>query len=63
MLTDGIISQKESKRFLYLVQNLKNLNPKEIAMLNVEVMTKIHKKRPKKTLINFRNILKLIKVL
>ena len=48
MLTDGIISQQESKKFLKLVQNLKNLKPKDIAQLNVEVMSKFHKKRPKK---------------
>ena len=51
MLTDGIISSKESKRFLQLVQNLKNLKAKDINQLNVEVMSKIHKKRPKKTTI------------
>ena len=51
MLTDGIISQKETKRFLQLVQNLKNLNPRDISQLNVEVMSKIHKKRPKKNTI------------
>jgi 2-methylcitrate dehydratase len=51
MLTDGIISQKENKRFLQLVQNLKNLKPKDISQLNVEVMSKIHKKRPKKNTI------------
>ena len=49
MLTDGIISNKEAKRFLQLVQNLKNLKSKDISELNVEVMSKIHKKRPKKS--------------
>jgi|TARA_B110000211_G_scaffold231112_1_gene292047 2-methylcitrate dehydratase len=49
MLTDGIISNKEAKRFLQLVQNLKNLKAKDISKLNVEVMSKIHKKRPKKS--------------
>ena len=48
MLTDGIISNKEAKRFLQLVQNLKNLKAKDINQLNVEVMSKNHKKRPKK---------------
>ena len=48
MLTDKIISQKEAKRFLQLVQNLKNLKAKDVAQLNVEVLPKIHKKRPKK---------------
>ena len=51
MLTDGIISQKESKRFLKLVQNLKNLKAKDVAQLNVEVMSKFSKKRPKKSFI------------
>ena len=48
MLTDKIISQKEAKRFLQLVQNLKNLKAKDVAQLNVELLPKIHKKRPKK---------------
>ena len=48
MLTDGIISQKESKRFLMLVQNLKKLKTQDINHLNLEVMSKFHKKRPKK---------------
>jgi len=51
MLTDGIISQKESKKFLSLVQNLKNLKAKDVAQLNVEVMSKFNKKRPKKSFI------------
>ena len=51
MLTDGIISNKEAKRFLQLVQNLKNLKTKDINQLNVEVMSKNFKKRPKKTTI------------
>jgi 2-methylcitrate dehydratase len=51
MLTDGIISQKESKRFLQLVQNLKNLKAKDVNHLNVEVMSKFHKKKPKTTYI------------
>jgi len=45
MLTEGIISQKETRRFLELVQNLKNLKPKDIAELNVEVISKLYKKR------------------
>jgi len=48
MLTDGIISAKESKRFLELVQNLKNLKSKDLNQLNVEVMSKKNLKRPKK---------------
>ena len=51
MLTDGIISKKEAKRFLQLVQNLKNLKPRDIAQLNVEILAKFHKKRPKKNVI------------
>ena len=35
-LTEGIISNEEQKRFLELVQNLKNLNPAQIADLNVQ---------------------------
>ena len=51
MLTDGVISSKEAKKFLHLVQNLKNLKINEVNQLNVEVMSKINKKRPKKTTI------------
>jgi 2-methylcitrate dehydratase len=47
-LTDGLISEKEAKRFLQLVQNLKNLKPKDLSMLNIQVKPKIHKKRSKK---------------
>ena len=54
MLTDGIISAKESKRFLELVQNLKNLKSKDLNQLNVEVMSKKNLKRPKK-FTNFSN--------
>ena len=43
-LTDGIISKKESDRFLKLVQNLKNLKAKDLKGLNIEVMPKIKKK-------------------
>ena len=49
MLTKGIISPKVSKNFLQLVQNLKNLKAKDVAQLNVEVLPKFNKKRPKKT--------------
>ena len=51
MLTDGIISQKESKRFLSLVQNLKKLKSKDVKKLNVEVMSKHYKKSKNKTYI------------
>jgi 2-methylcitrate dehydratase len=40
-LTDGIISNKESDRFLKVVQNLKNLKSKDLKGLNIEVMPKI----------------------
>jgi len=43
-LTDGIISKKESDRFLKVVQNLKNLKAKSLKGLNIEVMPKIKKK-------------------
>ena len=43
-LTDGIISKKESSRFLNSVQNLKKLGSGSLRRLNVEVMRKnIHK--------------------
>ena len=44
-LTDGLITNKESKRFLELAQNLKSLRPKDLGNLNVE----IKKSRGKKT--------------
>ena len=47
-LTEGIISNKESKRFLQLVQNLKKLNSNELKGLNIEVLKKIKKKQTKK---------------
>jgi 2-methylcitrate dehydratase len=47
MLTNGIITIKESKRFLKLVQNLKNLSAKDIKNLNVVVKPKLHKKKSK----------------
>ena len=47
-LTDGIISKKESERFLKLVQNLRNLKAKDLKSLNVEVTPKI-KNRSKDT--------------
>jgi len=43
-LTDGIISKKESTRFLKLVQNLRKLKAKDIKGLNVEVLPKIKSK-------------------
>ena len=44
-LTDGLITNKESKRFLEFAQNLKSLRPKDLGNLNVE----IKKSRGKKT--------------
>ena len=44
ILTDGIITKKESDRFLKVVQNLKNLKAKDLKGLNIEVMPKIKKK-------------------
>ena len=45
MLTDSLISQKESKRFLELVQNLKNLKSNDIMQLNVEIKGKFKSKK------------------
>jgi len=47
MLTEKIVSEKEAKRFLKTVQNLKNLKSKDLEMLNVEIMTKKQKKSVK----------------
>ena len=46
-LTDGIISKKESDRFLKKVQNLKYLRNNDLQGLNIEVLKKINKKRIK----------------
>ena len=51
MLTDGIISKKESERFLRLVQNLKKLKSNKLTGLNIEVLKKHRKKRPNKNTI------------
>ena len=45
-LTDGIISKKESIRFLKLAQNLRKLNAKDLKGLNVEVLPR-SKNKPK----------------
>ncbi len=50
-LTDGIISEKESKRFLKQVQNLRKLNNSGLQSLNVEILRKINKRRMKKNTI------------
>ena len=47
-LTDGIISKKESDRFINLVQNLKNINSGKLNDLNIEVLNKLKIKRTKK---------------
>ena len=47
-LTDGIISENESRKFLKLVQNLKKLSSKELNYLNIQ-MQKKSAKRPLKT--------------
>ena len=51
MLTDGVISKKESKRFLHLVQNLKNLKAKDVSQLNIEIKSQNFNKKTKKTYI------------
>ena len=43
-LTDGIISKKESDRFLKCVQNLPKLKPKDLMGLNVEVKSSVKDK-------------------
>ena len=47
-LTEGIISEKESKRFINLVQNLRKLNSNKLFELNVEVLKKLQNKQSKK---------------
>ncbi len=47
-LTDGLISKKENKKFLNLVQNLKSLKAKDLKNLNIEVMPKFHKQKNSK---------------
>ena len=47
-LTKGIISRKESKRFLKDVQNLKNLKSGELKKLNIEVIPKVRAKKVKR---------------
>tara|TARA_B100000686_G_scaffold137363_1_gene144578 strand:- start:1276 stop:2784 length:1509 start_codon:yes stop_codon:yes gene_type:complete len=43
-LTKGIISQKESKKFLNLVQNLKALKAKDLKNLNIQVISQKKKR-------------------
>jgi 2-methylcitrate dehydratase len=47
-LTEGIISKKESDRFLKLVQKLKFLKSKDLTGLNIQVNPNFVKKIPKK---------------
>ena len=42
-LTNGIITSKESKRFLKVVQNLKRLKSKDLKLLNVQVIPRFNK--------------------
>ena len=44
VLTDNIISKKESQRFLKCVQNLRKLKPKDLKGLNVEILPKTRKR-------------------
>ena len=39
-LTEGILDEKESNRFLKIVQNLKNLKKGKLDKLNIEVNSK-----------------------
>ena len=50
ILTDKIISKKESERFLKIVQNLKNLKNGQLVKLNIEVSNKKIKKNQKKAI-------------
>ena len=49
-LTEGIISPKESKRFLSVVQNLRKLKSGELTKLNVEVKGKLLRTRSKRAI-------------
>ena len=49
-LTNGIISQKESARFLKAVQSLRKLKSGELIKLNVEVKGKSLRTKGKKTI-------------
>jgi len=48
-LTDGIISIKETKRFLNLVQNLKSLKSRELIGLNIEIGSKFRNSKRSKS--------------
>ncbi len=47
-LTDGMINEKESKKFLKLVQNLKALKPKDLKNLNIQILPKKKKQESRK---------------
>ena len=49
-LTEGIITPKESERFLNSVQNLRKLKSGELTKLNVEVKGKSLRTRDKKSI-------------
>ena len=42
-LTDGLISTKETKRFLNFAQNLRSLKPSDLRALNIEIGSKFRK--------------------
>jgi len=50
-LTDGLISTKESKRFLNLVQNLRSLKTSDLRALNIEIVSKFRKFKRNKSFI------------
>ena len=50
MLTNNIITDRESKRFLNAVQNLQNLKSRELQSLNIEVKNKGNLKSVKKAI-------------
>ena len=47
-LTDGIISKKETTRFLNAVQDLKNLKSNELKRLNIEMIPRKKNKNTEK---------------
>ena len=49
-LTDGIVSKKESKRFLECVQKLRSLKAKDLKGLNVEILPKFIRGNKKKNI-------------
>ena len=49
-LTDGIVSKKESKRFLECVQKLRSLKAKDLKGLNVEILPKFKRGNEKKNI-------------